>query len=49
MYSRIPEDEPLGSKHVEDMIKIKILVNKDAFCWFMKYDYFVRDNALTCQ
>jgi len=25
MYNRLPEDEPLGLKHVEDIIKIKIL------------------------
>jgi len=25
-YNRLPEDEPSGSKHVEDMVKIKILV-----------------------
>ena len=25
-YSRLPEDEPSGSKHVEDIVKIKILV-----------------------
>jgi len=25
-YTRLPEDEPLGSKHVEDIVKIKILV-----------------------
>ena len=28
MYSRLPEDEPLGSKHAEDFknVKIKILI-----------------------
>jgi len=25
-YNCLPEDEPLGSKHVEDIVKIKILV-----------------------
>jgi len=25
-YIRLPEDEPSGSKHVENIIKIKILV-----------------------
>jgi len=25
-YKLIPEDEPWGSKHVEDIVKIKILV-----------------------
>jgi len=24
MYSRLPEDEPCGSNHVKDMVKIKI-------------------------
>ena len=24
MYSRLAEDEPLGSKHVEDIVEIKI-------------------------
>ena len=24
MYNRLPEDEPCGSKHVEDIVKIKI-------------------------
>ena len=23
-YNRLPEDEPSGSKHVEDVVKIKI-------------------------
>ena len=26
MYNRLPEDEPTGLKHVEDIIKIKMLV-----------------------
>jgi hypothetical protein len=26
MYSRLPEDEPLGSKHVEDIKKLKIKI-----------------------
>ena len=25
-YNCLPEDEPLGSKHVEDIVKINILV-----------------------
>jgi len=25
-YNRLPEDEPSGSKHVEDMVKIKIYI-----------------------
>jgi len=24
MYNRLPEDEPRGSKHVQDIVKIKI-------------------------
>ena len=26
VYSRLPEDEPSGLKHVEDIVKIKVLV-----------------------
>jgi hypothetical protein len=26
IYSRLPEDEPLVSKHIEDIVKIKILI-----------------------
>ena len=25
-YSRLPEDEPSGSKHAEEIVKVKILV-----------------------
>jgi hypothetical protein len=39
MY-RLPEDEPSGSKHVEDTVKIKILVNKGAFYWFILYEIY---------
>jgi hypothetical protein len=35
-YNCLPEDEPLGSEHVEDIIKIKIF-DKCAFCWFILY------------
>ena len=34
MYNRLPEDEPSGSNHVEDIVKI-IIVVKVAFCWFI--------------
>ena len=27
-YNRLPVDEPSGSKHVEDIVKIKILVSQ---------------------
>jgi hypothetical protein len=27
-YNRLPEDEPSGSNHVEDIVKIKILVKQ---------------------
>ena len=39
IYIRFPEDEPLGSKHVED-IKIKKYINlkKCAFSWFISYN-----------
>ena len=36
-YYRLPEDEPTGSKYVEDIVKIKILIEKSAFCWFILY------------
>ena len=39
MYNHLPEDESSGSKHVEDIVKIKMLFNKSAFCWFMLFDY----------
>jgi hypothetical protein len=35
MYNCLPEDEPSGLKHVEDIIKIKYYFNKSAFCWFI--------------
>jgi hypothetical protein len=28
MYNLLPEDEPSGSKHVEDIVTLKILVLK---------------------
>jgi hypothetical protein len=34
----LPEDEPWGSKHVEDIMKIKILFDKGEFCFFMLHD-----------
>jgi hypothetical protein len=39
IYSRLPEDEALISKHVEDIkqLKIKILIRKCAFRWFKLY------------
>jgi hypothetical protein len=36
-HNRLPEDEPSGSKHVEDTTKIKILVYKCAFCWVVLF------------
>jgi hypothetical protein len=40
IYNRLPWDEPLGSKHVEDIkkLKIKILFRKRAFCWLIMYN-----------
>jgi hypothetical protein len=35
MYNRLPEDEPSGSKRLEDNVKIKTLVQHNAFCWFI--------------
>ena len=40
MHSRLPEGEPLGLKHVED-VKIKILLKQRVFCWFILYDYMI--------
>ena len=39
IYNRLPEDEPSGSKHVEDIkkFKIKILFRKCAVRWFILY------------
>jgi hypothetical protein len=36
-HNRLPEDEPSGSKYVEDNIKIKIFVYK----WFILLVYIV--------
>jgi hypothetical protein len=30
-YNLLPEDEPWGSKHVEDIVKIKMLLTKISF------------------
>jgi len=30
-YNLLPEDEPWGSKHVENIVKIKILLTKMSF------------------
>jgi hypothetical protein len=39
-YNRLPEDEPSGTKHVEDIKNIRILFRNAAFCWFMLYNSF---------
>ena len=31
MYNRLPEDEPSGSKHVEDKKKIKIKISLSSY------------------
>jgi len=41
MHSCLPKGEPLGLKHVEDVVKIKILLQQRAFCWFMLCDYMI--------
>jgi len=38
MYNRLPEDEPSGSKHVEDIVKLKYWFNKGSMCWFILYE-----------
>jgi hypothetical protein len=37
IYSRLPEDEPSGLRHVED-IKLKYWFRKCLFRWFMLHD-----------
>jgi hypothetical protein len=37
-HNRFSEDVPLGSKHVNEILKLKHLLNKSAFCWFILYD-----------
>jgi superfamily I DNA/RNA helicase len=38
IYNHLPEDEPSGSEHVEDIKKLKIeIFRKGAFCWFILY------------
>jgi len=41
MCNRLPEDELLNSKHVEDIkkLKVKLYFRKGAFCWFILYNY----------
>jgi hypothetical protein len=39
-YNRLPEAEPSVSKRVEEIIKIKLLNRKLAFCWFMLYNCY---------
>ena len=34
-YNRLPEDDPSGSKHVEDVVRIKILVYQTYICVFL--------------
>jgi len=42
MYNRLPEDEPVCLKHVED-IKHKInSLEENVFCWFILYNYITR-------
>jgi hypothetical protein len=46
-YNRLLEDEPSGSKHVEDNITIKILAHKSPFCWFILNNYIKMHGAKT--
>jgi hypothetical protein len=43
MYNRLPEDEPSGSKYVEDIINWNINLEKVHF-WFMLY-YLKKHNS----
>jgi hypothetical protein len=40
-HNRFPEDGPSSSKHVEGNknLKIKILIQKDEFYWFILYNF----------
>jgi len=41
-YNHLPEDEPSGSKHVEDIVKKLIYYfNKYAFCLFIFYEFWI--------
>jgi len=42
-YDRLPEDKHLGSKHVEDTVKIKILVQER--CIWLAYILRLYHNA----
>jgi hypothetical protein len=46
-YNRLPEDEPSGSKQIEDIIikKLKYQSGKRAFCWFVLYNYIKMHSA----
>jgi len=37
IYKRLPEDEPLGSKHVEDIRKLKIKILIKEMCILLVY------------
>ena len=39
IHNCLPEDEPLGSKRVEDFKKLKYCFRKCAFLWFILYKY----------
>ena len=39
VYNRLPEDEPSGSKHVEDIKTLKHLLMKGKFCRFILRNY----------
>ena len=45
-FSRLPEDEPSGSKHEKGSLKIKILITDVSF-WFTLYDYITIHGAKT--
>ena len=49
VHSRLPEDELLGSKHVEYIkkLKIKILIRQCAFRWFILYKCIIMHGAIS--
>jgi len=47
IFKRLPEEEPLGPKHLEDTKKNKILYLKSAVLWFILCNYITMPGAKT--
>jgi hypothetical protein len=49
MYNRLPEDEPSGSKHVEEtkIFKLKYIFREGALCLFIMYNYITMHGTKT--